>query len=178
MSQLKKVRRSRFLVDPEVQNAFLRRCALQWGVFLLATFLLTFMIQYYSAPHNDRFLNHIEAFWNQHGLICIVLISLMPVFVMDLTKMTNRFAGPVVRLRAAIRAVSNGQAVTPIRFRKGDFWQELSSEFNLLLAMLPEARGTAENTHVRRHTDHQGLDEASLTNCRRAPADLVATRPS
>jgi hypothetical protein len=53
--------------------------------------------------------------------------------IYDVVRMSNRFCGPLFRLRRSIRALSRGEHVDPISFREGDFWPEIAQEFNTLL---------------------------------------------
>jgi nitrogen fixation/metabolism regulation signal transduction histidine kinase len=55
---------------------------------------------------------------------------------LDFVQFTNRFAGPVLRLRAAMRQVARGEAAPPLSFRDDDFWQELAADFNRIAARL------------------------------------------
>jgi len=59
---------------------------------------------------------------------------LLPLVVYDIVQMSNRFCGPLFRLRRELRALARGEHVEPISFREGDFWQEFAQEFNALLA--------------------------------------------
>ena len=45
-------------------------------------------------------------------------------------KLSNRFAGPVMRLRESINSLAQGEPVKELTFRDNDFWRELSEDFN------------------------------------------------
>ena len=51
------------------------------------------------------------------------MVILLPVFLYDTVKLSNRFAGPVIRLRRAMQAISQGNAVEKLQFRENDFWR-------------------------------------------------------
>jgi nitrogen fixation/metabolism regulation signal transduction histidine kinase len=72
--------------------------------------------------------------------ILAVMFLLLPVFLRDTLKMSNRFAGPMYRLRTALRMVSEKESCGPIKFRKGDFWQDAASDFNTMLGELQMLR--------------------------------------
>jgi hypothetical protein len=61
-------------------------------------------------------------------------------FIYDAIKFAHRIVGPLYRLRQTIKGVTAGEEVAHIRFRKGDFLEELRDEFNEMLTAL-EQRG-------------------------------------
>ncbi len=141
MDQVQKpVKRLCHYVDPEVQRPMLLQCAKHSFLFLLTAFVLTFMIQVNSGPGDVDLLWHLQDFWNQYGLICVILFCLLPLYLLDMVRTTNRFAGPVSRLRRALRSVSSGEEVRPLTFRRSDFWQEMSNEFNAAMATVNRDR--------------------------------------
>jgi hypothetical protein len=46
--------------------------------------------------------------------------------------MTNRFVGPLQRIRRVVRDLAAGHDVPFIAFRKGDYWCELAEDVNRL----------------------------------------------
>ncbi len=61
------------------------------------------------------------------------LMLLLPLFVYDSFQLSNRFAGPVKRLRRVLRDLAEGKEISPITFRKGAYWQEMAEELNRAL---------------------------------------------
>ena len=57
-------------------------------------------------------------------------LIIVPLIVMDLLRLSNRFAGPARRLQSALRDLAEGKEVPPLMFRDNDFWQEMAAEFN------------------------------------------------
>ena len=55
---------------------------------------------------------------------------MLPVFVYDTMKLSNRIAGPVVRLRSTMDQIRKGENTASLQFRDGDYWQEMADEFN------------------------------------------------
>ena len=55
---------------------------------------------------------------------------LLPMVLGRHRALSNRFTGPMLRLRRSMRALARGEHVEPIEFRGGDFWQEFAAEFN------------------------------------------------
>lgn len=65
--------------------------------------------------------------------IILVAALLIPAFLRDTLRLTNRFAGPMFRLRQAIEGLSAGKENRPLKFRKTDFWQPVADSFNLVI---------------------------------------------
>lgn len=126
-------RRQRVYVDSEVQGSLLRRLVLHWVVLLSANSLaLLIWLRLFERP---------EGAWDQTAGECfqrylpflVISIALLPAFLRDTLKLTNRFAGPALRFRRALSAAAAGMPVEPLSFRKDDFWQQMADDFNRLL---------------------------------------------
>jgi hypothetical protein len=125
-------------VDADVQGGVLRKIALHWAIFFLCNALaLMIWIRLFEQPDahwgetlGDTFRRFLPFF--------VITTALIPAFVWDTLKLTNRFAGPVMRLRNTLSDFNAGRAVTPLRFREGDYWQEIATNFNQVLARYVE----------------------------------------
>jgi hypothetical protein len=82
------------------------------------------------------FYTHFDEMWFNFGPALIASLVLLPLVVMDIVRLSNRFVGPLVRLRRGMRALARGEAVQPIQFRQGDFWQDFAEEFNGVVARM------------------------------------------
>jgi hypothetical protein len=139
-------KRKRLFVDPPVQGAILWRLALHGLVFVGVMAALLFFIELMSgSPHRA-----LERLGSRHAPTFVALAVLMPIFVHDVCKLTNRFTGPMVRLRRGLRDIAEGRDTSPIKFRDGDFWSEVADDFNraavrirILEAELEDARRVA-----------------------------------
>ena len=69
----------------------------------------------------------------EHLPSVLVMIVCLPIFVRDTFKLTNRFAGPMYRLRTGLQAIANEEPVKPIKFRDSDFWRSVADEYNRVL---------------------------------------------
>ncbi|QDV42133.1 hypothetical protein Enr13x_19760 [Stieleria neptunia] len=123
-------KRSRTLVDSEVQGSLVRRVALHWIVFFVCnTIALTFWIRLFEQPDADwgqTFGDTVRRFLP----FFVITAALIPAFVWDTLKLSHRFAGPILRLRNTLKDIKAGRAVAPLKFRDNDFWQEMASHFN------------------------------------------------
>ena len=131
MSSRHSNQRGKYFVDRSVQGALLLRTAANWGLFLLLTGLFILCVEVITG-HSPR-----EAITNlrlTHGPTILAVAVLAPLFLYDMCKLSNRFAGPMVRLRQAMRELADGQEVSPCRFRAGDYWGEMAQDFNRIAA--------------------------------------------
>ncbi|OHB83036.1 MAG: hypothetical protein A2V98_12580 [Planctomycetes bacterium RBG_16_64_12] len=131
MSHVNRMRK-RLFVDPKVQGALVVRVLLYWIVCLIT---ITLMLLCWSVLRTPRmFYTHLDDMWFHYGPAMVASFLLLPMVVVDIIRLSNRFAGPLLRLRRSMRALARGEHVKPIHFREGDFWQEFADEFNALLA--------------------------------------------
>ena len=130
----KRYLRKRLFVDPKVQGALVMRVVVYWVVCLItmALMLLCWRIVVSGParlPHT-----HFNEMWFFYGPAVIASFILLPLVIVDIIRLSNRFAGPMLRLRRGMRELVRGEHVAPIRFRDGDFWQDFADEFNALAA--------------------------------------------
>ena len=124
--------RRRFFVDRQVQGALIRRAVVYvLLVVVLIAFLSSLCIAVLEGPLSGRQLA--EGMWARLGPAWVASILLIPVVVIDCIRLSNRFAGPMLRFRRAMKDVSDGKDVSLIRLRKGDFWYEFAEDFNRML---------------------------------------------
>lgn len=65
-------------------------------------------------------------------LIGLIMLALFPAFALDTIRFSNRFVGPITRLRRYMRDLVAGDKVGKLAFRDNDFWTEVAEEFNLI----------------------------------------------
>jgi hypothetical protein len=82
---------------------------------------------------------HLTALWTLYGPAAIASLLLLPLVTFDLLRLSNRFAGPMFRLRRSLHDLAQGRPVAEVRFRHGDFWQEFADDFNTVAARAQEA---------------------------------------
>jgi len=130
-------RRTRKLVDYEVQSSLVVRLCLHWALFIVATAIAMFLwIRLVESPV-DSLAETAKRFWNTFLPLLIVSLALLPVFVLDAVKLSNRFTGPIFRLRRTLASLAAGQTVRPLEFRSNDFWRSLAEDFNRAVPVTP-----------------------------------------
>ncbi|MEM0926141.1 MAG: hypothetical protein AAGJ83_08900 [Planctomycetota bacterium] len=142
-------KRSRTLVDSEVQGSLIRRVALHWVLFFLCnTIALTFWVRLFEHPDGDlseSFIATVRRFLP----FFIITAALIPAFVWDTLKLSHRFAGPIARLRSTLLDLKEGRAVAPLKFRDSDFWQEIAKNFNDVMSLRQPNPSEAADTQKK-----------------------------
>jgi hypothetical protein len=159
MSYKQHVRKQLF-VDAKVQGALVLRVAVYWG-FCLLTLALTLLCWRILTGPARIFYTHFDDIWYYYGSACVASLLLLPIVLFDIVRLSNRFAGPLVRLRRSMRALARGEEVQPIHFRGSDFWQEFADEFNAIAARLRD--NERETTSGRRSFDSAEKDDRTMT---------------
>jgi hypothetical protein len=141
--------RKRLFVDPKVQGALVLRAMLYWAVCLMTIMLMLLCWRIITGPAR-MFYTHLDDMWFHFGPALVASTLLLPLVILDMIRLSNRFAGPLLRLRRSMRALARGEHVEPIEVRDGDFWKDFADEFNAVAARVqaaapaPEAHPAAE----------------------------------
>lgn len=124
------MRRMQNLVDREVQSSLAKRLLLHWLLFLIATSLSVLMwVRLIEAP-TDSWQTVINMSIGRLIPLAVTAVVLLPMFIKDSITLSNRFAGPVVRVRRALADFADGKSIEPVELRQGDFWKSLAHEVN------------------------------------------------
>lgn len=141
-----KKRRKKDYIDPEVQGALARRMIAQWGLFTLAAGVLALALQWMSNPFAPLGETLSEAWWT-YGPLLLVLVGLAPIFIFDAIRLSNRFTGPVHRLRQVTHALASGETPQRVEFRGADFWKDLAADFNRIVDRLADSEGKSPTSN-------------------------------
>jgi hypothetical protein len=137
--------RKRIFVDAEVQGALIRRVIVHWAAFAATLAIILGAVQFFTNPLAP-FEEQLALFPRRHGLTFIILLLLLPAFLWDTARLSHRFSGPVLRLRRMMKDLAGGEDPGELRFRDGDFWQELGDHFNGIRSRLLQAGELREFT--------------------------------
>ena len=132
------IHRRKLFVDSQVQGALLFRAFLYW---LLCVGLMTAMLacwQAFTGPEGQTLPEIFANLWSAYAPALVVSVLVLPLVLFDVVRLSNRFVGPVHRLRHRMRQLARGERVEPIKFRQGDFWLEFADEFNEILALIEQ----------------------------------------
>lgn len=127
--------RKKSFVDAEVQGALLLRLAGHWCLFVIANCVAFafWEVLIERSAGSERAASPVLS-----ALVPCLITSaaLLPAFLYDTVRLSNRFAGPVMRLRKALRDLAEGRPIEPLKFRKGDFWASAADDFNAAIRRL------------------------------------------
>lgn len=132
---MKVPRRKRHLIDYEVQSSLLRRMAIHWCLFLVANAIALYAWTFLLVGADGLLEDHFGYFAKLYLPVLIVSVMLFPVFLLDASKLSNRFVGPILRVRQALSAAAKGDEVKPLKFRENDFWRTLAADLNTVLKL-------------------------------------------
>ncbi|MCA9193616.1 MAG: hypothetical protein KDB03_17715 [Planctomycetales bacterium] len=127
-------KRSRYYVDCPVQRSLVKRLLLHWVGFALLSAVCLFASEYFLGTPHLSIGAHVLILWNKYCFFIFLMLAVLPVFVYDTLKISNRFAGPIKRLQRGIHQLAQGETVDRLEFRDGDFWKKLSEDFNQVAA--------------------------------------------
>lgn len=83
-----------------------------------------------------RYLNQQQSLMRQVALITSVILCVV-IFIVGLL-FSHRICGPLYRVEKHMRSIGAGEKMTPLKFRKGDFFPEIASAFNSMVP--PESK--------------------------------------
>jgi hypothetical protein len=122
-------RRSRILIDREVQGALMMRVGFYWLFCLFSIVLMVLCWNVMTGPPR-RFVDLFLDIYHRHAPAIVASLILLPIVMFDVVRMSQRFVGPIFRLKAALRELAETGRARPIAFREHDFWQDLAADFN------------------------------------------------
>jgi hypothetical protein len=155
-------RRSIFFIDSKVQGALMMRTAIYWMFCLFSISVMLICWNVYTGPARG-FLDLINELSHRYGPVLIASLILLPIAMMDVMRLSNRFVGPVMRLRAALEDLAANKPVKPLNFRDDDFWRELASSVNEIAARL-ESEGTSPRQAAEKMNDAAAMVSNSTAN--------------
>lgn len=126
-------KRTRILVDPKVQWAIAGRVLCHWGLLLVCLISIGALVRLMASTTEASFSDALWAALKSQAAVAGVMFVMLPIFVRDTIKLSNRFAGPMYRLRTALSKWAEGEETQKITFRDGDFWREAADDFNAVV---------------------------------------------
>ncbi len=124
-----------YFVDRKVQGALLVRAARYWVLSLLVVGALSILGWMFIAPGMPVLVelrSHLPALLAGFATSLLASLIVLPVILYDLARLSNRFAGPMYRLRQTMQRAAAGERVSAVYFRDSDYWQEFADAFNQL----------------------------------------------
>jgi signal transduction histidine kinase len=133
----KKMRRQHW-VDSRVQGTLVRRILFHWCAFFVVTLMCVSVMHLLLGDPNKTIVERATTPGSSMMLIGVIMLALFPAFALDTIRFSNRFVGPIARLRRYMRELTAGEAINSLAFRDNDFWSEVADEFNAVSDMVRE----------------------------------------
>ena len=124
----KKLRKKNY-IDSNVQGSLLKRIFSHWVTFFFVCGCSVILLQTMLGDPNVDFVKRFQDQLQEFSFFAIVMLALLPAFMLDTIRFSNRFVGPIVRLRRHLRQLRDGDT-SECAFRGNDFWSEMADEFN------------------------------------------------
>jgi hypothetical protein len=128
-------KRRRFFVDRRVQGALVLRSLFYWVFCLLTITVMMICWRMVTMPVLESG-PQVQSLWTEYAPVAIASFFMLPIIVMDTIRLSNRFAGPMLRFRRKLRELADGESIEPLKFRDHDYWSEMADDFNKVAAKL------------------------------------------
>jgi nitrogen fixation/metabolism regulation signal transduction histidine kinase len=79
---------------------------------------------------NESVMTRLKKESGEFILLGVILLSLFPAFLLDTVRFSNRFVGPIARLRRGLRELGENREAEKMIFRDSDFWTDVAGEYN------------------------------------------------
>ncbi|HEX4129612.1 MAG TPA: hypothetical protein VHZ24_06185 [Pirellulales bacterium] len=126
------VPREQLFVCPKLQGLVLWRLLFYWLACLTLSALAVVGWSIFCDPEATAG-EHVRRLAAYFVPALAVGLVLLPVVIVDCITLSNRFLGPLVRLRGSIRRLATDDHVMPLHFRESDFWHEFAVEYGELV---------------------------------------------
>jgi hypothetical protein len=147
--------RKRLIVDVQIQGALAVRVVIYWLLCLFSLGILLLLWRMLAVPFSPLD-EQLRGLWSLYRPTAILSLILLPLIVVDVLRLSNRFAGPMIRMRRVMHELAQGKSVPVVKFRKGDFWQEFAQDFNIVAARLAKAQA-ASACEAAHHEDEDSV---------------------
>ncbi len=132
VSKMGELKRKQNFVDGSVQGGLVRRIFLHWLLFFFVTAMAVLILKTLlgdpSLPFAERFQTEVREF----TFLGIIFVAIFPAFMLDTIRFSNRFVGPIHRLRRHLVELGSVGETAEIKFRDNDFWQGIAGEFKVV----------------------------------------------
>jgi hypothetical protein len=148
-------KRKQKYVDTHVQGALLRRIVFHWIAFFFVAALTVILMNSLIGDMNVTFFENVKNSVGEFSLIGVILVCLFPVFMLDTVRFSNRFVGPIGRLRTHLQELGTERSTKKCAFRDNDFWSEMAGEFNKVVDLVEQQE--AEIARLKDQLSNSGV---------------------
>src|SRR5688500_16507347 len=114
-------KRRRLFVDRRVQGALVLRSLAYWICCLVTLMVMMLCWRMVTMPVVEPEMQ-IGSLWGEFAPVAVASLFMLPVIVLDTVRLSNRFAGPMLRFRRTLRELADGETIDPLKFRDADYW--------------------------------------------------------
>lgn len=147
--QISRKKRNNNYVDASVQGSLLRRIVYHWVIFFGVAGLSAILVQALLGDPRLSLSTRIQSAAEEYAFFVLVVFAIFPAFLLDTIRFSNRFVGPIVRLRRQLRELGTRGDTPSMKFREDDFWMEISSEFNTVRNVVLEQQIEIDNLRTK-----------------------------
>ena len=136
-------KRKRLLVDAKVQGSLVLRVAAYWMACVATIEFLSLSWQIATGPEQPTYLAYFSAQdWRPSCVRVTASALLLVPIAYDMLRLSNRFTGPVFRMRRVLQQVVANGTVEHIRLRDKDYWHDFAADLNAALSRLAGSSGS------------------------------------
>lgn len=119
--------RRKFRLDPRVRGEVARQCFYYWIGYVAAILLfLSAWIGVVDQPRSPA------DFWQKLMTLGLPTLAgsalFLPLLFFHSARFSNRFSGPLYRIRKTLSALSRGETSEHLILRKDDYWEDLADD--------------------------------------------------
>lgn len=140
MSAPKQHKRNRVSADFRLQGFLCLRVAIYWIVcqVVFGIAVLAFFALQESNPGSTPLTP-----WSLITPALVISGLVLPLVLLDLLVFTNRFAGPILRIRTYLASLATDEKATAFKLRKKDFFIDICENLNCVGEQLQAQRESA-----------------------------------
>jgi hypothetical protein len=128
--------RKRLWINPAFQGRLLLHIGAYFFLYMVIICILGFLLFLQEALMAKQFQGGsglYAVYLTQLRPLLFASAILMPYFIYDLIKFSNRVAGPLYRCQKVMREMAEGKTVREFQARKNDLMPEFYADFNALI---------------------------------------------
>jgi hypothetical protein len=159
---MSRIQRKQNYVDKHVQGALLQRIFFHWCIFFFVVSMSVVMLQALLGDPAQTLGERLKYELGEFIFLGVILVALFPAFMLDTIRFSNRFVGPIARLRRHLRQLSEGNTER-CKFRENDYWSEMAGEFNGAAELFEKQREELESKDAEIARLKSALNSAGIT---------------
>ena len=157
-----RIQRKQNFVDKHVQGALLRRIFFHWLIFFFVVTMSVVMLQAMLGDPAQSLTTRLKHETGEFIFMGVILLALFPAFMLDTIRFSNRFVGPIARLRRHLRQLGEGDT-DRCQFRENDYWAEMAGEFNEVAGLVDSQREQLQTQESEIERLKAALNTAGVT---------------